>query len=129
MSLTLERYIHGEKATIGRLLTETGAMVCYTLELPKTGLPCRIIEGIYRVAQYESPANKCRVWLLSGVPGRSFIEIHPANYPSELKGCIAPGTSVAVSKEAVWNSKKALQAITDIVGGWDKTWNLEVKSV
>lgn len=129
MKLTLERYIHGEKATIGRLLSETGAMVCYTLELPKTGLPCRIVEGVYQVAQYESPANKCRVWLLSGVPGRSFIEIHPANYPGELKGCIAPGISVAMSKEAVWNSKKALQAIVDTVGGWDKPWTLEVKSV
>ena len=129
MKLTLERYIHGENATIGRLLTELGVMVCYALELPKIGLPCRIVEGIYQVAQYESPANKCRVWLLSGVPGRSFIEIHPANYPSELRGCIAPGTSVATSKEAIWNSKKALQAITDTVGGWDKTWTLEVKSV
>ena len=129
MKLTLERYIHGEKATIGRLLTEMGDHVCYTLELQRYGIPCRIIEGIYQAAEYDSPANKCRVWLLSGIPGRSFIEIHPANYPSELKGCIAPGLSVAVNKQAVWDSRTALEKIVETVGGWDKTWTIEVKSV
>jgi len=52
--------------------------------------PC-IPEGTYPVITYKSPHNKREVPLLENVPGRSMIEIHPANHTSELLGCIAPG--------------------------------------
>lgn len=28
------------------------------------------------------------------VPGRTYIEIHPANWPSQLEGCIAIGAAI-----------------------------------
>ena len=35
------------------------------------------------------------LWELKGVPGRSEIKIHRANYPKDLLGCIALGLSHA----------------------------------
>lgn len=45
--------------------------------------------GLYPAKYYFSPHFKCLVILLM-VPGHSFIEIHPANFYTQLKGCIAP---------------------------------------
>lgn len=39
------------------------------------------------------------------VPNRTDIEIHPANYPSQLLGCIAVGESI--DGDALGNSKSA----------------------
>lgn len=58
---------------------------CITLERMDTLIPC----GTYKASLYDSPKNKCKVVLLEGVPGRSLIEIHPADYQNELEGCIA----------------------------------------
>lgn len=59
---------------------------CVTLERHDTLIP----EGTYKVSLYNSPKNKCQVPLLH-VPGREFIEIHPANFEHQLEGCIAVG--------------------------------------
>lgn len=59
---------------------------CVTLERHDTLIP----EGTYKVTLYDSPKNGCKVPLLS-VPGRTMIEIHPANWEKQLEGCIAVG--------------------------------------
>lgn len=79
-----------------------GVMTCdelkiHTIERPKTSEnPC-IEEGWYIAERYFSPANNCVVWLLKDVPGRTMIELHTANWPHELKGCIAPGEGIQTS--------------------------------
>lgn len=50
--------------------------------------PC-IDEGNYIFEPYLSP-TKGHVFLAQNVPGRTFIEMHIANKPSELLGCLAP---------------------------------------
>jgi hypothetical protein len=41
------------------------------------------------------------------VPGRTAIELHWANRPTQLEGCIALGTSTELSKDCIWESKNA----------------------
>lgn len=59
---------------------------CVTLERHDTLIP----EGTYKVTLYDSPKNKRQVPLIH-VPGRQFIEIHAANWETQLEGCIAVG--------------------------------------
>lgn len=47
------------------------------------------------------------------VPHRTYIEIHPANYPSQLEGCIALGT--AKDGDALDNSKRAFDSMMDVL--------------
>lgn len=60
--------------------------------------PC-IPEGWYIAKRYNSPKNKCIVWQLEDVPGLTNIQLHIANWPSELLGCIAPGKDIGVNQE------------------------------
>jgi hypothetical protein len=80
------------RGTNGRVWTP-GGKVCDAIELPwlqnQPGLSC-IPEGKYRIEMRYSRRFKTHM-LLTGVPGRSLILIHPANNAvKELKGCIAP---------------------------------------
>lgn len=145
MKLLLERFIHSDECTIGRLLDPERVLVCYILERPQFGEPKRIDAGIFKCIEYVSPKivrvkmNKgmtekeaekaARVWWLQNVPGRSMIEIHCGNYPSDLKGCLAPGLTIGRGKNSVGSSAMALHKLTNVVGGWDKIWELEIVNV
>lgn len=72
----------------GILLIDT-FFLCHTLENKMKEIPA----GVYGIQFYASPKNKVTVPLLKDVPGRSEIEIHIANWPIELEGCIAVGTA------------------------------------
>src|SRR4051812_7941114 len=83
--LRLRRIDATDKGVFGHL--EIGDdFDCVTLERHDTLIP----EGTYKVTLYDSPKNKCQVPLIN-VPGRSFIEIHSANWEYQLEGCIAVG--------------------------------------
>lgn len=66
------------------------------LELPsrgnEPGKSC-ILTGIYGVTWRFSPAHGM-CYHIENVLGRTNIEIHAANFPSELLGCMAPGLRV-----------------------------------
>ena len=49
-----------------------------------------ISEGVYPVKLYESPRFN-RTVLLLDVPNHSYIEVHPADWSHELRGCFAVG--------------------------------------
>ena len=145
MKLRLERFIHSDECTIGRLLDPEKVLVCYMLECPKYGTPKRIDTGTFKCIEYVSPkivsakialgmteedAEKAaRVWWLQNVPGRAMIEIHAANYPRQLLGCLATGLTIGRGKNSVGSSAAALRKLTNTVGGWDKTWELEIINV
>lgn len=145
MKLLLERFIHSDECTIGRLLDPERVLVCYILERPAFGEPKRIDAGTFKCIKYVSPkivgakmakgmtqdeAEKAaKVWWLQNVPGRSMIEIHIANYPRQLLGCLAPGLTIGRGKNSVGSSVMALHKLTNVVGGWDKTWDLEIVNV
>lgn len=100
------------------LLMMNGKIICLTLELPwrknEQQVSC-IPEGEY-VSTWEAHPQwkECQVARLAKVPGRSGILIHPANYVSELRGCIAlglsllPGTGIGSSVSAMTLLRKLL---------------------
>ncbi len=78
--------------TNGQIST-SGRRVCDSIELPwlqnQPGVSC-IPEGKYRIEKRYSRRFKTHL-LITGVPGRSLILIHPANDGvKELSRCIAP---------------------------------------
>jgi|SRR5215831_8121482 len=87
--LFLLRELYKEKdpnALHGIMLLD-GEFFCFTMENYVKKIP----SGIYDCEIYNSPRHHMEVILLKDVPNRSMIEIHIANFPKELEGCIAPG--------------------------------------
>lgn len=87
--------------TTGRLDLLMGAKrhaLCRTLELPwrdnQRGVSC-IPAGTFRMVYAPSPRLGGMRWRLMGVPKRDGILIHTANFISQLRGCIAPGVTLA----------------------------------
>lgn len=98
---------------------ETEGFDCVTLERHDTLIPC----GTYKVTMYDSPHNKTKVPLLH-VPGRSFIEIHVANWENQLEGCIAvgecrEGTGISHSRDTFVQLMSALGKAVE--------WEVEVR--
>lgn len=91
MILTLTRFAYCENHTAGRIYFDDFRL--FTLERPWVGnKPFRscIPPGCYRLTRRRSEKFGHH-YLLEDVPGREWILVHPANYASELAGCIAPG--------------------------------------
>lgn len=119
MLLTLTRTKTSLSGTFGVITDEDGIRLCYTVERPKTGVhPC-IAPGTYTFNSFISP-TKGDVWLRddkSANDGRSMIEIHSANFASELLGCIAPGDAIGEihGVPAVLNSKVTFNMLKSIL--------------
>jgi len=75
----------------------------YTCERPwvgnKTSVSC-IPDGVYKLKKRKSNVvsrttggDYTEGWEVTAVPGRTFIMLHPGNWPDDLEGCIAPGLS------------------------------------
>lgn len=97
MKLHLARVWYSVKSVIGELFVN-GTRECFAIELPELfqGKPnvsrrCCIPPGTYEIELYASPHNHRLVPLLRNVAGRDMIEIHIANRPEELLGCIGVG--------------------------------------
>lgn len=71
--------------------------LCYTMERPLVNWPGESgpvaipAGGPFEITRYFSEKRGFDVPLVNNVPGRSEIEIHPANFAAQLEGCIAPG--------------------------------------
>lgn len=107
----LKRTYH-PKGTNGVLLRH-GVPLCATIELPwknnRPAVSC-IPEGKYLLVQ-RSSLRMGRHLLVSSVPGRRFILLHPANNALlELKGCIAPVTTHTGPGKGI-GSRKAMQVL------------------
>jgi hypothetical protein len=59
------------------------------------GVSC-IPAGTYKIRRYHSPKHGYDVFLLVDVPGRDFVEIHPANTEEDVEGCIGLGLRYGV---------------------------------
>jgi hypothetical protein len=105
-----------------------------SLELPwrenATNISC-IPHGQYKTAKVYSPRFSQLVFLLLNVPGRSEVEMHPANwagdmakgYFSNLRGCITLGqergsivTPTGREQSAVMRSGAAIRQLMQAVG-------------
>lgn len=99
-----------------------------TLELPwkdnEQFVSC-IPEGSYKAVIYNSP-TKGRCLLLQDVPGRTYIEIHVANFAREILGCIAVGEAhrdlPGEGNFMVTNSRRAMTRLLMKVEGKREIW-------
>jgi hypothetical protein len=90
MKLLVERGIDDGKAIMGKLSAD-GIFECFTLEPSNDATyPC-IPEGTYPVELLFSPRFGEITPHIQGVPGRSFIEMHPGNSPKDTEGCVLVG--------------------------------------
>lgn len=115
MIIELKRSYFPE-GTNGKLECE-GRRLCYTIELPwkqnAKGVSC-IPEGKYLLKKRYSAKYKHHL-LVEGVPQRSLILLHPANYAmQELQGCIAPVSKISGSGVGL-QSRKACQKLFALV--------------
>lgn len=123
-------------ATYGSLRTADGEEVCKTLERPwvdkdKDGKRdrgvSRIIAGHYTVKRRLDSPKHGEVFELQDVPDATNIQIHAANLPDELEGCIALGVAFgnvqrkqdAVARPGVVSSKVAVKAFMQRMEGID----------
>lgn len=88
MEMTLKRETKDQAAINGSLLVD-GKYECAAMERTTVAIP----PGKYSVEITFSPHFGKPMPLLDGVPQRTDIRIHPANWPSQLEGCIAVGLS------------------------------------
>lgn len=100
MKLELIRHTFTDKSAIGSLSID-GIFECYTLERPDDGTnaPTRsaIVCGTYPVNLAHSEHFGRVVPHILNVPGRSDIEIHVANKPEDIHGCVGVGTTKDVN--------------------------------
>jgi hypothetical protein len=114
----------GDEGTFGELVTDSG-FSCKTGELPwRENLPneSSIPLGKYLCTWRESSRHGM-CYHIEGVPGRSGVEIHSANFMGdkskgfrcELLGCIAPGLDVGSlnGQKAVVFSREARTGLED----------------
>lgn len=90
--IELYRFAYFKRGVLGRMVLPNGAEL-FTVERPwlnnKPFVSC-IPEGDYEL-EWDTTGRIKNVPRLRDVPNRTQINIHPANYPHELHGCIAPG--------------------------------------
>lgn len=115
----MELYLKREyfpQGTNGKLMYQN-TLVCETIELPwknnKRLISC-IPSGRYRLVKREHPKHGSQL-LLSNVPNREGILIHPANFAlRELQGCIAPVTKCTGEGQGSY-SKVAFNRLENLV--------------
>jgi hypothetical protein len=114
MTVTITRQPSTSLGTFG-VLARDGIPLCVTAERPwknnQHKVSC-IPPGTYRCTRFKSPRNgDC--WLLHGVPDRDMIELHAANRPSQLSGCLAPGRSFSMFEDepGVTSSKLTMELL------------------
>jgi hypothetical protein len=97
---TLYRLEQTPFATYGQMLDEANRCLCVTLERPwvdanHDGISDRnvscISPGRFDAVRIVSPKHTYELFEVRGVPGRSNIEIHRGNLPSDSEGCILLG--------------------------------------
>jgi len=116
MELTIDRFLIGEKRTIGHLGID-GERLCYTLEdrvrpdgvkIPgETAIPA----GRYAMTMTYSPRFKVVLPLLLNVPGFEGIRIHAGNTERDTEGCILVGYNL--DGDYISSSRLALAALID----------------
>lgn len=150
--MLLIRTTQSTTATLGKIYLNGGVTI-HTLERPwraatgtmRTRPPCGekgvscVPPGVYQLVRHSTEAHPHTVALVNpdlwvyhfddDVPlarkgfARTAVLIHPANYVSELRGCIAPG--MTRSGETVQNSR---QAFSLLMGALVSGENLEISA-
>jgi len=131
------------EGTFGKLTFPDGSSY-FTCENPwknnQAHVSC-IPEGVYQLEQRYSPVVQrtsngkySEGWEVTDVPDRTYIMVHPGNWPSDVEGCIAVGKSLGIIQDrkgrwslAVLNSQDAFKEIMEKMGQYN-TWNLDIRT-
>lgn len=120
-TLTLTRYAYCETHTAGRIYFDNFRL--HTIERPWLGNKAYkscIPPGCYQVVRRHSEKFGHH-FLLNDVPGRDLILIHPANYATEIEGCIAVGLAFVHDcyrdKPMVTHSRDAMKLLHQEMAG------------
>jgi Family of unknown function (DUF5675) len=104
--LTIARKHKSDSCTSGYLAVD-GNVIAYALELPWQGnkpLVSSIPDGTYGgILRYDHP-DKWRIEL-TGVPGRTNVQIHTGNTPDDSEGCVLVGLKLGDDLCSVIDSK------------------------
>ena len=118
-TLTLERTGEFGGGTIGRLF-DGYRFLAYSLERlwmdNQRNVSC-IPDGDYLVELEFSAKFKRDLYELRNVPGRTEIKFHASNYPHELQGCIALGSSSPNESFPCRNSRHAIAKLHEHLDG------------
>jgi len=113
----LPRFIQDNKGTFGVLMTK--GFACFTIERPwkdnRQYISC-IPAGEYIMVRDNK--GKHKYFKLLNVPDRKNIEIHVANFPEDVEGCIGFGESY--NDQGVLESKHAINRFMRFMEGEDK---------
>lgn len=68
-------------------------------------------------------------WELKEVHGRTFIMIHPANWPKEVKGCIALGKSYTIMRGAngVTHSRDSFREFMNLLDNGEQEHTITIR--
>ena len=110
LTLTLQRGTPGTLSIPGELYVNS-EHECFTLENRADAIPA----GMYPVTLYFSPHFQRPMPMLQGVPGRSFIEIHYGNFPSNYQGCIGVGEQRDTSTEEIFYTQEAFRELFPVI--------------
>lgn len=89
-------------------ITYDGEWLGVTLERTAVAIP----EGIYTAHLEKSPHFGFQTPHID-VPNRTYIEIHPLNWPSQSEGCVGVGSSK--DGDALYNSKLAFDKMMSVL--------------
>jgi len=92
MTRYLERIRQDDSSLYGLMKGDGYVKLGVTLERLFYGKP-KIPAGTYVCKRRFSGRFQCDVFEVTGVPFCTFIEIHPANYVTQLEGCVGIGTA------------------------------------
>lgn len=108
-TITLVRFAYAPDGTFGRIKLPEG-WSCFTVERPwKDNKPFEscIPDGVYDLKKRRSPVverasggDYIEGWEVCDVQGRSYIMIHPGNWPINFQGCIGVGKKYMVMQGA-----------------------------
>jgi len=118
--ITIDRIIERDFGVYGTLAVTGNDFKCFTLERPNLGntpwLSC-IPTGLYHAHRGEFSRGRPPYADLEieSVAGRDNIEVHAANLPSEVNGCIAPVENLRHHNGVIYgsNSKQTLARLLD----------------
>jgi len=120
--VTIQRTGEENGGMWGKLSCKEAGLELLTLERPwldnETKVSC-IPAGTYNVRATQSARFGRLMYLVEAVPKRTGIRIHPANFPNELLGCIALGTSIgrtAAKGKMLLNSRAGVGRLESLLG-------------
>lgn len=114
--------------TLSRVFTKS--MNCFLLELPWLGnavsISC-IPEGVYPYRKAWSEANQREVIWIDEVPDRTLIQLHPANYTSQLEGCGATGEGIIhINQDTIPDVTASTEAFEKLMAAIPRTGTIRI---